>query len=172
MDSNSFNEQLLWCKKCSLHKNSMCVVPGEGDEDADIMFIGNSPSINEDIEGMPFVGPSGKLLRDAIKASDIDRHYLTNLVKCYNPEVTPSEPHYKKCSHYVNREIEHIDPKAIVGIESIPGKKIFNKTVTNNTIMEIPKLESSFIQINDVTKENFNTTVQTLNRLVKHINEQ
>jgi uracil-DNA glycosylase len=116
-------KQVLSCQKCSLHKSRTNVVYGEGSSSADLMFIGEAPGRDEDIQGRPFVGKSGQLLTKMIKAMGYDRAevYIANIIKCrppYNRNPNPDEARY--CLNYLNRQIELIKPKVIILLGAVP----------------------------------------------------
>jgi len=106
------------CHLCGLSKSRKTVVFGEGNEDADILFVGEAPSAAEDDSGKPFVGRSGELLTNMIeKVLLIPRAdvYITNIVKCRPPDSripTPTETH--TCLPFLLKQIESIEPKIIV----------------------------------------------------------
>ena len=119
--SNMQMEQLrqftLSCNKCTLCKGRNNVVFGEGNPNTEIMFIGEAPGRDEDLQGKPFVGKSGQLLTKMIKAMGYTRDdvYIANIIKCrppYNRNPNPEEA--KQCLDYLNRQIELIKPKVIV----------------------------------------------------------
>src|SRR3954451_18882397 len=84
----------LVCEKCSLAKTRTQVVYGVGNPKADLMFIGEAPGRDEDIQGQPFVGRAGQLLTDIIKAMKLTRDdvYIVNVIKCRPPENRNPEP--------------------------------------------------------------------------------
>lgn len=102
------------------------VVFGVGPEDAKIMFIGEGPGENEDLQGEPFVGRAGKLLDDMLELIDLDRTkvYIANMVKCrppHNRDPLPAEQ--AACSHWLNRQLELIDPAIIVCLGRIAAMR-------------------------------------------------
>ncbi|RLF17210.1 MAG: uracil-DNA glycosylase [Thermoprotei archaeon] len=108
---------VLACRKCDLWRTRTNAVPGEGNLNSFIMFIGEAPGRQEDIEGRPFVGPAGKLLTSLIESIGLRREevYITNVVKCRPPgnrDPRPSE--ITACSPYLNFEIKLLKPKLIV----------------------------------------------------------
>ncbi len=113
-------KQALECHLCQLSKSRTHVVFGEGNINADIMFVGEAPGATEDTSGKPFVGRSGELLTNMIeKVLLIPRTevYITNIVKCRprnNAEPTPTEAH--TCHPYLLKQIELIQPKIIVAL--------------------------------------------------------
>ncbi|MFC2020121.1 uracil-DNA glycosylase, partial [Chloroflexota bacterium] len=93
------------------------VVPGEGDEAADIMFIGEAPGWHEDQQGRPFVGPAGKYLDELIASINLRREqvYIANVVKCRPPgNRDPLPVEILACRRWLERQIELIRPKMIV----------------------------------------------------------
>jgi DNA polymerase len=126
MQIDELKAEMLWCTKCNLHKNRINVVVGNGNEYADILFIGEAPGAEEDKEGIPFCGRSGKLLRELIKEANIqDNVYITNIVKCRPPENRdPAENEIRSCMPFLRKQIEQIKPKFIVGVGRISSKRI------------------------------------------------
>ncbi len=104
-------------KGLDIAKNCINAVPGEGDPDAKIMFIGEAPGADEDAQGRPFVGRSGQLLRQTITDSNIkiDRVFITNIVKYRPPENRDPEPlEIEICRDWLDRQIQTIEPATIV----------------------------------------------------------
>ncbi|PJF30611.1 MAG: uracil-DNA glycosylase [Candidatus Thermofonsia Clade 1 bacterium] len=107
------------CDKCPLHAAGRTnAVPGSGDYTAEIMFIGEGPGFNEDRQGLPFVGQSGKLLDELLSLIGMNRSqvFITNVVKCRPPENRdPLPDEVSTCTQaYLYRQIELIAPKVIV----------------------------------------------------------
>jgi uracil-DNA glycosylase family 4 len=105
------------CRRCELYKTATNPVPGEGPENAEIMFIGEGPGWNEDQMGRPFVGTSGKFLDQMFASINLKRSdiYIANVVKHRPPanrDPAPSE--ITACSYYLDRQIAIIKPKVIV----------------------------------------------------------
>ena len=119
------------CTKCPLHLNRKNSVPGEGNPRAKIMFIGEAPGYNEDIQGRPFVGAAGKLLTQLIE--DIlnlkrEEVFITNVVKCRPPENRdPKEEEIVACSPYLDRQVILIKPEIIVTLGRHSAGYIFKK---------------------------------------------
>ncbi|MCD6369376.1 MAG: uracil-DNA glycosylase [Thermoproteales archaeon] len=110
-------EEIRECKKCPLWRNRKNAVPGEGNPDTVVMFIGEAPGRFEDLEGRPFVGAAGKLLTELLRNIGLTREevYITNVVKCRPPgNRDPARDEIDKCSPYLDRQIEVIKPKVIV----------------------------------------------------------
>jgi uracil-DNA glycosylase family 4 len=111
------------CTLCDLHNLRTHAVPGEGNWEAELMFIGEAPGRDEDLQGRPFVGRAGQLLRRIIAAMTFreDEVYITNMVKCRPPENrVPRAEETEACSRYLIRQIELIRPKVIVTLGRTP----------------------------------------------------
>ena len=88
MLNQSLNQQIYSCEKCQLHKTCRLPVPGAGNFNTKILIIGEAPGKEEDIQGAPFVGRSGKLLTQILESLNLFResdYYITNIVKCRPP---------------------------------------------------------------------------------------
>jgi uracil-DNA glycosylase family 4 len=108
---------VIACEKCRLSKSRTQVVYGVGNPKADLMFIGEAPGRDEDIQGEPFVGRAGQLLTDIIKAMGLGRDdvYIANVVKCRPPENrNPEQDELDACRPHIRRQIEIIQPRVIV----------------------------------------------------------
>jgi DNA polymerase len=107
------------CTKCRLAGTRTQVVYGSGSHTADLMFVGEAPGRDEDLQGEPFVGRAGQLLTDIIKAMRLTRAdvYISNVVKCRPPENRNPEPdELDACRPYILRQIELIQPKVVVAL--------------------------------------------------------
>ena len=105
------------CQKCKLAGSRTHVVFGVGSPNADLMFIGEAPGREEDIQGEPFVGRAGQLLTDIIKAMKLTRDdvYIANVIKCRPPENRNPDPdELDACRPFIRRQVEAIRPKVIV----------------------------------------------------------
>lgn len=110
-------EVISLCRKCSLWRSRKNPVLGDGDLNANIVFVGEAPGYWEDIEGKPFVGSAGKLLEEAIRKAGLSREsvYITNIVKCRPPENRDPRPEeIKACGPYLDEQLDLIKPKIIV----------------------------------------------------------
>jgi DNA polymerase len=109
-------QEVIECTKCELCKTRKNSVPGKGNFNSDVIFIGEAPGRNEDLQGEPFVGIAGKKLSIALENVGISRDeiYITNTVKCRPPNNrVPSTIERESCKEYLQREIEIIKPKII-----------------------------------------------------------
>jgi len=127
------NKEITLCQQCEIAKYRTKVVPGEGAEDADILFIGEAPGWHEDQQGRPFVGQAGQYLDKLLASINLKREqvYIANVIKCRpqgNRDPLPVE--IQNCRKWLNRQIELIHPKMIVTLGRysmemfFPGKSI------------------------------------------------
>lgn len=110
-------DEINGCEKCRLCEKRMRVVPGEGNPNADLMFIGEGPGRDEDEQGRPFVGVSGQLLDRMIHAIGMERTevYIANVVKCRPPMNRNPEPdEAAACLPYLRSQFVLVSPKVIV----------------------------------------------------------
>lgn len=117
------------CKKCRLYEGRTKVVFGQGDTNADIMFIGEGPGYQEDQTGVAFIGPAGQLLTKAIEGIKLTRDevYIGNIVKCRPPgNRNPKEDEMEKCIPYLRWQVKLIKPKIIVCLGAVASRKIIN----------------------------------------------
>ena len=125
------------CKACDLWKNATQTVFGEGMPSAKIMFIGEQPGDQEDLQGKPFVGPAGKLLDSALVEAGIDRKevYVTNAVKHFKWEPRGKRRIHKKpnaaeiaaCRPWLDAEIAALQPKVIVCLGATATQTLFGR---------------------------------------------
>ena len=121
------------CTRCRLHETRRKAVPGEGDPDTEVVFVGEGPGQNEDREGRPFIGRAGDLLVKLLgslgwRRSDV---FITNVVKCRPPDNRdPMPDEIAACSPYLTRQLEILDPAVVVTLgrfsmaRFLPGAKI------------------------------------------------
>ena len=130
---SELNQKIALCQQCEIAKYRTKVVPGEGAEGADLMFIGEAPGWHEDQQGRPFVGPAGQFLDELLASIDLKREqvYIANVIKCRpqgNRDPLPVE--ILNCRPWLERQIELIYPKMIVTLGRysmamfFPGKSI------------------------------------------------
>lgn len=129
-------EEIGDCKRCKLHQTRTTIVFGEGNPDARIMFIGEGPGKEEDLQGRPFVGRAGLLLTAIIeKGMNLNRSdvYIANVVKCrptvnmeFNRDRPPDEEETSSCSGFLIKQIEIIQPEVIITLGN-PSTKFLLK---------------------------------------------
>jgi len=130
-------EDLGDCTRCRLHKQGRKqIVYGVGDPEADLMFIGEAPGADEDIQGEPFVGRAGQLLTNMIKAMGLTREqvYIANIIKCRPPNNrTPERDECETCSPFLMRQIATVKPKVIVALGAVAAKTLLaiNDSMSN-----------------------------------------
>ena len=120
-------EDLGDCTRCRLHKQRTNIVFGVGNPRAQLVFVGEGPGHDEDVQGLPFVGRAGKLLTQMIEAMGLERDdvYICNVVKCRPPENrTPQEDEIATCSPYLYRQLDVIAPKAIVCLGGVAAQTL------------------------------------------------
>jgi uracil-DNA glycosylase family 4 len=125
--------QIRTCTRCLLAESRTRAVPGEGPENAEVMFIGEAPGFHEDKTGRPFVGAAGNFLEELLASIEMTRKdvYIANVIKCRPPgNRDPSAGEIEACQSYLDRQIELIRPKMIVTLgrfsmaRYFPGSKI------------------------------------------------
>ena len=123
-------EQIKDCKKCKLCNNRHNIVLGTGNRQAKIMFIGEGPGADEDIQGEPFVGRAGKLMNKAFDGLGINREevYIANIVKCRPPQNrNPEQDEIDSCIDYLRTQVMLVKPEIIVLLGSVALKAILGK---------------------------------------------
>jgi len=110
-------QELASCQDCELAKYRTKVVPGEGPEDAELLFIGEAPGWHEDQQGRPFVGPAGQFLDQLLASIGLRREevYIANIIKCRPPqnrEPLPAE--IQSCRKWLDRQVDIIQPRMII----------------------------------------------------------
>lgn len=131
------NEAIKNCNKCKLYSGRKNIVFGVGNKNADIMFIGEGPGADEDIQGEPFVGKAGQLMNKAFEALDIKREevYIANIVKCRPPQNrNPETDEANACMDYLRNQVLLVKPKIIVLLGSVALKNILGEEygITNS----------------------------------------
>jgi len=110
-------EEIAACRDCELAKHRTKVVPGDGAEDADLLFIGEAPGWHEDQQGRPFVGPAGQFLDELLASISLRREevYIANVIKCRPPQNREPLPvEIESCRKWLDRQIEIIQPQMII----------------------------------------------------------
>jgi DNA polymerase len=126
--------ELAGCTRCKLHRRRTNIVFGVGNPHADLVFVGEGPGHDEDIQGIPFVGRAGQLLNQMILAMGLSRAdvYIANVVKCRPPENrTPEKDEIATCLPFLLRQLTNIGPKVIVCLGSVAAQALLN---TNKSI--------------------------------------
>ena len=116
------------CTKCELCKGRTKSVPGEGNQYARVMFIGEGPGFHEDRQGRPFVGPAGQFLEELLASINLKRAdvFITNVVKCRPPgNRDPLPAEINACNNYLERQIAALNPQVIVTLGRFSMAKFF-----------------------------------------------
>ena len=128
MDFEELKQECLSCQKCGLCETRTNVVFGMGNPNTEVMFIGEGPGKNEDEQGLPFVGRSGKLLDQYLEAVDLDRNtniFIANIVKCRPPQNRDPLPEEKEaCLPWLRQQFQMIHPKIVVCLGRIAAQQI------------------------------------------------
>jgi DNA polymerase len=123
-------ESIKNCNKCKLCKTRNNIVFGVGNKNSKLMFIGEGPGADEDMQGEPFVGKAGKLMNMAFETIGLKREdvYIANIVKCRPPSNrNPEEDEAKACLDYLRNQVILVKPKIIVLLGSVALKNILGK---------------------------------------------
>ena len=132
-DFEELRANCLKCEKCKLCETRNNVVFGVGNPDADVMFIGEGPGENEDLQGEPFVGRGGQLFDKMLAAVDLDRKkniYIANIVKCRPPKNRDPEPaEQEACIDWLRNQVKLVNPKIIVCLGRIAAAKIIKPDI-------------------------------------------
>ncbi len=124
----NLNEQVAACPKCALSKTRTKAVPGDGDPEAEIVFIGEGPGYNEDKQGLPFVGQAGKFLDELLASIDLRREdvYIANVVKCRPPNNRDPQPgEIEACAPWLEQQLDIIKPRMIVTLGRFSMSRYF-----------------------------------------------
>ena len=124
----AIHEDIGDCTRCKLHLQGRTqIVFGVGNPDADLMFVGEAPGADEDIQGIPFVGRAGQLLTKIIEAIGLtrDQVYIANVIKCRPPgNRNPDPDEVETCEPFLFRQIDAIQPKVIVALGTFAAKAL------------------------------------------------
>jgi uracil-DNA glycosylase family 4 len=121
-------EEIASCQRCDLSQARKRTVPGEGLEDAEIVFIGEAPGFHEDQQGRPFVGSAGQFLEELLDSIGLKREdvYICNVIKCRPPgNRDPLPEEMEACKPYLDRQIELISPRMIVTLGRFSMERYF-----------------------------------------------
>ncbi len=129
LDWDELESACFQCTKCELCRTRHHVVFGVGDRSTDVMFVGEGPGEQEDLQGEPFVGPAGKLLDDMLSIIDLDRTncYIANIVKCRPPRNRdPQAQEQEACMDYLRNQVALIQPKILVCLGRIAATALID----------------------------------------------
>lgn len=140
-DLSSLKKEIVSCTKCELYETRKNVVFGSGNPNAELMFIGEAPGMEEDLQGLPFVGRAGQLLTKIIESIGLKRKdvYIANILKCRPPENrNPLPTEILTCEEYLIRQIDLIKPKVICALGKFAAQALLK------TQEPITKLRGTF----------------------------
>lgn len=129
-------EEIANCRDCELAKHRTKVVPGEGPEDAELLFIGEAPGWYEDQQGRPFGGPAGAFLNQLLSSIGLSREqvYIANVIKCRPPgNRDPLPAEIQACRKWLDRQIEIMQPRIIITL----GRYSLARYFPNESISKI-----------------------------------
>jgi DNA polymerase len=135
-------EEIGECMRCKLSQKRANIVFGEGDADAKLMFIGEGPGREEDIQGKPFVGDAGILLTRLIEKMGFKRGdvYIANIVKCRPPmNRDPEQDEIETCKQFIEKQIEIISPEVIISLG-----RVSSLTLLGNSTLKITAVRGNF----------------------------
>jgi len=120
------------CQRCKLHRMRKTLVFGEGNPKSKLMFVGEGPGYDEDVQGRPFVGKAGQLLTKIIQSIGLQREdvYIANIIKCRPPQNRNPEPdEIEACHPFVVRQIQAIRPKIICALGTFAAQTLLKTSV-------------------------------------------
>ena len=135
-DLEDLHARVTSCTDCGLYKSAINAVPGEGSPNAELMFIGEGPGAQKDIQGRPFVGPAGKVLDQLLASIGLKREdvYIANMVKHRPPDNRdPFLGEMAACGKYLEEQIKLINPKVVIPL----GRHALAKWFPKDTISKV-----------------------------------
>lgn len=170
------------CKKCKLCTDRTNIVFGTGNKNAQIMFIGEGPGADEDVQGIPFVGKAGKLMNQAFIGLGIHREevYIANIVKCRPPgNRNPEHDEAIACMDYLRGQVMLVKPKIIVLLGSVALKNILGeeygitasrgKWVEKNGIFYLPTWHPAALLRDEAKKVDFWKDLKNVKEKIRNI---
>jgi len=171
------------CQNCVLGNSCSRKVPGKGNQQADVMFIGEAPGHEEDLQGKPFVGRAGQLLDRMLQAIEIDPQsvYISNILKCRPPNNRdPQRQEIEACAPFLKAQISLIKPKIIVSVGRISAQNLLQDqspvgrlrgqlhTLPHTDIPLLVTYHPAYLLRNPVEKAKVWQDLKTLRRLLDH----
>ena len=174
------DEEIRSCQKCGLSKTRANTVFGDGSLNAELMFVGEAPGKDEDLEGVPFVGKAGKLLTKIIESIGLKREdvFIANILKCRPPENrNPNPQEIAVCSPFLYKQIELIKPKVICALGKFaaqtlletetPISQLRGKFYFYRGIKLMPTYHPAYLLRNSAGKKDVWEDMQTIARELK-----
>ena len=177
-DFKKLKSDVETCTKCPLSKTRTNAVPGSGNVKSNVVLIGEAPGKDEDIQGIPFVGRSGKILTQTLTTNKISRDdvYITNLVKCRPPENRkPSDHEVEQCSEHLDTEIRLLKPSLVMLLGATSLKHILNKDqitkirgklIKGPSYSYLPTFHPAAIARNNNNRKFFSADIKKLRRFL------
>lgn len=178
--------RVISCINCNLSKSRTNAVPGIGNVQSDVVFVGEAPGRNEDLQGKPFVGTAGQILSEALEYAGFERDvvYITNVVKCRPPNNRqPVTEERNACKKYLSEELETIKPKIICVLGNTAYRSLLDgseitknrgKLIKNNDQLYFVTVHPAAVIYNpglrQVLKDDFVLLAKTLDKLRKGLN--
>lgn len=138
-DLGSLEAFVSTCTRCPLHGDRTQTVFGSGSPNAGIVFIGEAPGREEDLQGLPFVGRAGKLLTKILASVGLSREevYITNILKCRPPgNRDPHEDEVTACESYLRRQIELLNPALICALGRVAGQNLLKRNASLSVLRQ------------------------------------
>ncbi|HEX9756825.1 MAG TPA: uracil-DNA glycosylase [Nitrospiria bacterium] len=146
MKLKQYYEQIKDCQLCDLSKTRTHLVFGEGNPNARIVFVGEAPGKNEDLQGKPFVGAAGKILTQLLESIGLKRDdiYIANVLKCRPPENrNPKPEEIETCIPHLWKQLELIQPKVVCTLGNFATQTLLGKKIG------ISKVRGKYFQVKD-----------------------
>jgi len=153
MEIEKIRDEVLKCRKCSLWKTRKNPVFGEGNINAEIMFVGEAPGFNEDKTGVPFCGKAGKVLDELLCSVNIKREevFISNILKCRPPNNrNPKDEEVNACSQFLDKQIDIIKPKTICCLGNFAAEHIMKKFGLKDKIKGISRIHGQVFLHNSI----------------------
>lgn len=145
-------DEVLSCKKCPLYETRIYPVIGQGNHQANIVFVGEAPGFNENKTGRPFCGQAGKVFDELLQSAEIKREdiYITNILKCRPPgNRDPLQSEIDACTPYLIRQIKIIQPKAICCLGNFASRFVMELFGLSDQCDGISKIHGRVLDGND-----------------------
>jgi uracil-DNA glycosylase len=171
------------CHNCALGDSCTRKVPGKGNQEADLMIIGEAPGHDEDLQGLPFVGRAGQLLDRMLQAIELDPQqvYITNILKCRPPNNRdPHSEEISACSQFLNAQIKQVKPKVIFSVGRISAQNLLQQqsplgrlrgkqyTLPDTDIPLLVTYHPAYLLRNPAEKAKVWQDLKALHRILRH----
>jgi uracil-DNA glycosylase len=142
-------KQIIKCHKCPLYKTRHLPVIGQGNHEADIMFVGEAPGKNEDLQGRPFCGRAGNIFKELLQSVKLKREdvYICNILKCRPPgNRNPKPEEIEACTPYLDKQIKIIKPQVIGCLGNFATRYLLEKYGLEDCIEGISKIHGKIFK--------------------------